>query len=271
MKKIFLSLILVGVLSQANVTNAIEKVIGKNSFETNKNLINFIFNDKNLFTKYNGQLNYTKICKKLIENNLLKLNFNSNKHFLNVTFVFNNHPKKSLKITKNILRDLGYYYYFTNKSKRIDNKLIWGAKIKTAAAINPLDLSKELELRSSYLVDMVKEGENSWFYVIDTNNIKFNNLYTFNENGTLSLAKQQKDYLILANNAKSISIKSNFGNHWHPYVVFYDNNLNPIEIFKKNVVHRKIILNVPNNTKYILIKDIFTPFNIKRGLKLTKE
>lgn len=77
--------------------------------------------------------------------------------------------------------------------------------------------------------------------------------------------------MIKVSNAKVITIKSLNGNIWYPNVVFYDEALNIIGIYEENSLHKSLRLEVPNNTKYIKIDDLYTLANMKQGINITKE
>ena len=87
----------------------------------------------------------------------------------------------------------------------------------------------------------------------------------------LSLKKPLRPYLLKVSNTNSLKITSNNGNRWHPDVVFYDNDLNIIENFKDDSLHQTLKVDVPNNTTYIKINDLYSLANLKRGISITKE
>ena len=90
-------------------------------------------------------------------------------------------------------------------------------------------------------------------------------------NNRLTLKKPLKPYMIKVQNSSKINIDSNTGNSWYPSVVFYDDDFNVIEILEKDSLHKSLRLNVPNNTKYIKIDDLYSLANLKRGINITKE
>ena len=54
-------------------------------------------------------------------------------------------------------------------------------------------------------------------------------------------------------------------------MVFYDEALNIIGIYEENSLNKSLRLEVPNNTKYIKIDDLYTLANMKQGINITKE
>lgn len=255
--------------SYASVNDAVLNLIGNADYNTHRNLINHIFRNSNNFYK-NGQIDYTKISQELSNNGILKLNLGSVQN-LEVTFYFNSNPKKSMKNISDILRVLGYQDFITQGEVVVDNQLKWTIKLKTAAAISPLRLSQELQSINCRIVDIKREGDYNWNYSIDTSDSSIYRAEDLINNKDLSLKKPLKPYMIKVSNAKVITIKSLNGNIWYPNVVFYDEALNIIGIYEENSLHKSLRLEVPNNTKYIKIDDLYTLANMKQGINITKE
>lgn len=268
MKKLLL-IIGLCVSSFANINVAIENMLGSADYNTHKNLINHIFNNKNSFYT-NNQIDYTKISEELINNNLLKLNLSSTQD-IEVVFNFSDSPKKSIKNINDILRAIGQFNYITKEEAVVDGQLKWTIKLKTAAAINPLRLSQELQSANSKIVDIKREGNAKWNYSIDTSNSTIYKAEDMVSNNRLSLKKPVKPYIIKVSNIGKITISPSVGNNWYPNVVFYDNNFNVIEVIEKDSLHKSLRLTVPNSTKYIKIDDLYTLANLKQGLNITKE
>lgn len=267
MKKLIL-LIACSVVLNANLNVKIENIIGSDSYYTHKNLINYIFSNKSAYYT-NGVVNYPLLTEKLQSNGLLKLKYSSSQ-YIDVRFEFTGQPKKSLIILKDILKSLGHYYYFTQEAS-FEDKFVWSIKLKTEAAISPLALSQALAKRDCRVTDIRKEGSYTWHYSIDSNNsqiFKSKDLITNNE---LSLRKPTKPYMIKIANANAINIQSQSGNRWHPNVVFYDNDLKIIEIYKDDNLQKNLRLDVPTDTKYIKIDDLYSLSNLRRGISITKE
>lgn len=244
----------------------IKNFIGDKEYNKHINLINFIFKNKSNY-QYNENINYISLIKTLKENGLLRLNFEEPKDIL-IQFKMNNNPLKSLKILKDTLKSLGYYYYFT-KSSVYDgnNKLTWTIKLTTEAAIDPLVLSNELLKQDCRMINISKEG-NQWIYDINTTYANLKDAIYISNNERVSFKKPLKDYFIRVENASSIYIASRILNKWFPNVVFYDRHLNILKVVNKDKVHRNIKISVPEDTRYIKISDLYTLINIKRGLSV---
>ena len=253
----------------ANLDMKIKDLLGVADYNTHQNLIKHIFsNESNFYT--NNQIDYTKIVQELVNNNVLKLNLPSTQN-VTISFYVDKNPKKALRNLSEILKSLGQHNYVIKEEIIVDNNLKWTIQIKTAAAISPLRLSQELQSINCRIVDIKREGDYSWSYSIDTNNSSIYRAEDLINNKQLSLKNSLKPYMIKISNAKVITIKSASGNIWYPNVVFYDEALNIIGIYDENSLHKSLRLEVPNNTKYIKIDDLYTLANMKQGINITKE
>lgn len=252
----------------ANVNTQVRDILGSSAYNTHKNLINYIFNGASYSN--NGQVNYLALTSKLQANGLLKLKYGSTK-YIDVSFKISDSPKKSLLILKDALRSLGHYYYLVQDTKYDNNSFIWNIKLKTEAAINPLRLAKALAKNNCKVSYIKREGAYSWRYSINSDNSNINKAKDLTTENQISLKKPLRPYLVKVSNTNSLKITSNNGNRWHPDVVFYDNDLNIIENFKDDSLHETLRVDVPNNTTYIKINDLYSLANLKRGISITKE
>ena len=262
-------IITLSVLLSANLDMKVKDLLGNSDYNTHKNLINHIFsNEANFYT--NNQIDYTKIIQELSNNGVLKLNLPSTQN-ISITFNVNKYPKKSSKNLGDILRALGQHNFIVQEEIVVNNNLKWTIQVKTAAAISPLRLSQELQSINCRIVDIKREGDYNWNYSIDTSDSSVYRAEDLINNKELSLKKPLKPYMIKVSNTKVITIKSSSGNIWYPNVVFYDEALNIIGSYEENSLHKSLRLEVPNNTKYIKIDDLYTLANMKQGINITKE
>ncbi len=267
MKKLVLIFIFIINLN-ADINTAIKDMIGYKAYSINKNLINFIFKNKNSFYS-DENINYIKLSQTLKNNNLLNLKLPYST-YINIEFAFINPSSLALLETKDILKRYGYYYYFTNSLEK-GNNLIWKIKLKTSNIIDPLILAKELEKRQAKLINVVKKGNNHWYYEINSANIQSKKAKDLINSDQVSLKKSFKPYILKVANANTINIQSKKGNNWFPNIVFYDDKMNIIDIHKDYEEKTNLELDVPEDTKYIKIDDIYSLYNLKRGILITKE
>ncbi len=267
LKKICLILVSTIVLNASGFNQRIINIIGYSEYNENRGLIEYLFSNKSVYYK-NGYIDYLTVMEKLKSNGLLKVGLNGSKN-ITITFQISHDPVKSLKIISDSLKALGYYYYFTKSLIYDKNKNItWTINLKTEAAIDPLMLSKELAKHNCLFNDIRKEGYTKWIYSINTSNSNLSKAKIITANERINFRKPLKPYLIKVNNVKEININSNPGNQWFPNVVFYDKHLNILDIIKEDKKSKSLKLEIPKETKYIKINDLYTLANIKRGLSV---
>ena len=268
MFKIFISsLILLVSLNANNINEKIINIIGYSEYSQNKGLIDHLFADGDAYYR-SGSINYIAVMQKLKNNGLLKMGYNKPQD-ISITFNISHDPIKSLKIISDSLKSLGYYHYFTKHLVyNEDSTLTWTINLKTEAAIDPLMLSAELAKHNCKFVDIRKEGYTKWMYTINTSNSIISKAKVISAGEKVDFRKPLKPYFVKIDNARSIDILSKPGNQWFPHVVFYDEHLNILNIVKEDSKHNNLQLEIPEETEYIKIEDIYTLSNIKRGLSV---
>jgi hypothetical protein len=58
------------------------------------------------------------------------------------------------------------------------------------------------------------------------------------------------------------------GNNWYPYVSIYDKELHLLKVYKRDKKTRKITLQLPEETAYVKLADLYSLKNIKQGLRV---
>ena len=217
-KAIFITLLLVISANSSVLKQKIENLIGQNEYQTHKNLINILFKKESSYI--NGlDILYVPVIKKLQDNGLLKLGFVKPENII-LEFRASYDAIKTLKIFRDTLKSLGYYYYFIKKASYTDEgQLIWTIQLKTEAAINPLIMSKELLKNSCKVIDISREENNKWIYTVDTKNGSIFEAKKVLTNQIMILKKPLRPYFLeVEENAKSINIKSRILNT-HPLFI----------------------------------------------------
>lgn len=255
------------VLNASTFNEKIANIIGYDTFNENQSLINYIFQDKSAYYQ-NDSLNYPAVMQKLKDNGLLNVSLDAPEN-ITISFEISNAPIKSMKIISDSLKRLGYYHYFTKSLVYNEDKTTtWVINLKTEAAIDPLMLSIELAQNNCKFIDIQKEGYTSWKYSIDTSDSTLAKSQKLLAGEKVDLRKPLKPYFINFDEASDLIVLSKPGNQWFPNIVFYDRDLNILEIVKDDKQARSIKVTIPENTKYVKIDDIYTLENIKRGLSV---
>lgn len=253
----------------ANINDKVKQLIGETDYAVHESLIYYLFQNQEEFYDYSGNISYKKLIQTLEKNNLLDLTLNE-KTTLNYKFIFNHNPKKSLNLLKDILKSQGHFDYMTNTIQKEDNNLFWDFNLDTNAAINPLLLSENLAKHFCKIRDIKKEGKN-WTITIDTFTSDVYKPFDFISNEEMVFKKPLKEYFLKIANAEILKIYSYGGNSWRPNIVFYDDELNVLKLYKKDSFTKFLRVQIPQNTKYIKIDDLYSLANLKKGIKVLKE
>ena len=250
----------------ASINKEIENILGKGSFTAKKGLISVLFKKRTDFFLC-FRVDIHKVLKTLKENDLLDLDFKETKTLQLSFATTGKKPLLFVKTVKDVLNAMGYNHTLTSKALRDESGFLWKVAMRSAAVIDPLLLAKELQKRGAYLTSIKRYTKDNWRYNIDINraHLKAKKI-PFNEKVTLK--KPLKPYWIDVAGARSVSIDSKNGNIWHPYIVFYDDELRILDNYTKERKSYNASLKIPRNAKYVKISDLYTLENIKRGLKI---
>jgi hypothetical protein len=82
------------------------------------------------------------------------------------------------------------------------------------------------------------------------------------------LKKSLYEHWINVKSANSLTIWSLKGNNWYPYVSIYDKELHLLKVYKRDRKTKKIKLELPEDTAYVKIADLYSLKNIKEGLRI---
>jgi hypothetical protein len=273
MKRLLLILLFINTLSSSlsadMLQDKIENIMKKEDVVLHRNLLNVLFKDRDKFYTNSSHetLNLAKILTTLKENGLMDLKF-SNPTTFHAVFVFYGHTIKSLKVINDTLKSIGYYYYNINEIQKDGDALYYSIDFKTEYAIDPTILYSELIKSNAKLINIEKIGEDNWKYFIDTRFSSLANAMKVPNNEKIKLGKPLKPYFVEINRARKLKIINHRLNHWYPYLVFYDSNLNILKVYKNESAFRNATFNIPSGTKFIKISDLYNLINIKRGISI---
>ncbi len=251
MKKLLI--LLISIFLYADNSAFIKNLIGKDKFQTYYELIKPILNENNI----------TSTVKYLQDNGLIELFFDK-PTTIHPTFIFkNNNPILETKILYKTLNYMGYYYFYpTHISKKETYSIT--LEMKSTHYIDPLLFINTISQNGCNVVDISKSK--NYTYKIDCENAYLNTIKVVDKNVKILNAKGI--YFINPNGYKKIKISTSKFDKWYPYIVFFDKNLNILNIISKHIHQKNIILNIPSECKYIKISDTFTKENFKRGIQI---
>jgi len=263
-------LILFTLFSQLTFAGSIEKevenILGKASFSANKGLVSVLFKKRTDFFRGN-KVDILKVLQTLKKNDLLDLRFQETTTIQLSFATTETKPLLFIKTIKDVLNSLGYNHTLTAKALRDTSGFLWKVTIRSASVIDPVVLAKEVRKRGGYLNSVKRYSKDNWRYNVDIYRAHLL-AKKLPLNKEVSLKKPLKPYWIETTGARTIKIDSKNGNKWHPYIVFYDADLNILDNYTKERKSYNATLKIPNGSKYVKISDIYTLENIKRGLKI---
>jgi hypothetical protein len=270
MVKLFVVLmIFVSGLSAGIVKDKVDNLLDKDTLTKHSKLVKRLFRKEGKFLINNKSIDFIKVLKVLKRNGLLKLFFNNRRDF---SVTFNTSTAEHLffmKIIINSLSKIGYEFIFTEYIKKTSDKMSWKISFNSEYTIDPLIFINELNKTGCIINDLSLDGTGSWIYNIDTSKSFLQNVKRVSVDNKVTLKDGKNDYMLSLKNGTEIVIRSSRLNNWYPNIVFFDNKLNILDNIREYKIVKKISLNIPTNTKYIKVSDMFTRKNISRGLKVT--
>ncbi len=236
----------------ANSYNLVKNIIGNNKYNTYKNLIKTSL-DKNasikqvlIFIKNNGFLNLKFQKPKII--------------YPSFVFTSSNDLLKT-KILYESLNKMGFYDFYPVQITK-DRKYKITLKINSLNKIDPLDFYNILNQHGCNITNIT--NDENFTYDIKCTNPQINTYYL--KDSFSHFYNIKGVYWFRADNYSKVYIKTSKYDFFYPYIVFYDKNLNILNIITSKNIKRKLILKIPTGCFYIKIEDSYTKENINRGI-----
>jgi len=237
--------------------------IGEESYARNRDYIHINFKDVDSFyTK--DHINVVKVVETLEENGLLHLFFETPQQY-EMTFHSTGDPLFFVKLMGDTLRDIGYYRYVTKESTNDGSGFEWKISLEAEYVTDPVLLRKELATRGCEIVDIVRNSATDWYYSIDTSKAHLNVDKLVSGKTKKYNRLQYAKWLDVAH-IKTIKIKSHRANFWYPYIALYDSSLRLLKVIKEDKETKNYTLQLPEETRYISVGDLYTITNIRYGL-----
>ncbi len=250
MKKIIFLLTL-SLMLFADNSKMIKSIIGTEKFNTYNELLEPVMNEPSLL----------KTLQYLQNNGLLDIFFDSPR-LIRPTFVFtDNHPIFNTKILYDVLNSMGYFYFYPVTIEKSDNYKIT-LEMKSTHHIDPVLFIKSINQKGCQVNSIQKQKD--FIFVLNCENAKLNALKVIDKKTKLINAKGI--YWLNSNGFKKMLITTSKLDNWYPYVVFFDKNLNILNIIAKENSQKTIYLDIPQECAYIKISDNYSKTNFKRGI-----
>ncbi|WP_310442089.1 hypothetical protein [Sulfurimonas sp.] len=269
MVKIFLILTLLVSFSSAEdlLIKKIQSLISPATFAKDKAYIDTIFSPKKDFYEEDGRVDSIKVIKTLKDNGILNLFFKKPRD-INISFKTKGAPLLFIKIMSDSLQNIGYYKYMTKESGFNDSEFTWKINLISEYAADPIIVSQELKKSNCKIIDVIKENDTDWTYVVDMKNAKLD-VPKVEDGVELKLKRSLYAYWLNVSNMEKIEISSSSRNDWYPHIAYYDKSLKLLRVNKIDTKKTNITLDIKEDTHYIKISDIYTLKNIKDDLVLS--
>jgi len=239
----------------ANNVTIIKNLIGEKKYKTYYRLLKPVINDKNQSLE--------KTLEYLQNNGLLDIFFDKPKT-INPTFVFlNNNPVFNTKTLYKSLDAMGYYFFYPVEVKK-NSKYSLTLEMKSTHYIDPLLFLKTIKPYGCNIVNIEKNS--NYTYTLDCSNEHLDTLQVIDE--PVKTLNAKGVYWINPAPYRKVSIQSSIHDKWYPYIVFFDENLNILNIIAKSNHQQNITLNIPPECRYIKITDNYSKKNFKRGITI---
>ena len=254
-----------------------EKVINlldKKTYQTHRNFINILFKNKQRFL-IDGHPNVIKIIATLKSNGLFNIVYNKP---TTVTLTFSlpiaENLLLSIKSIKDSLNGLGYRFLVIDKAEYTSpHNFKWIVSLSTDVGVDPILFNKELQRRGMHVVNIFRNAQNKWSYQLNVDKVRIMSPSSLKVAQSVTI-KQKKNELFLkipeevSDGFSYINITSKEGNSWYPYIVFYDESLSILHMFKNDDLNTNIKMLIPPNTYYIKLDDIYIPQNMSNGFEV---
>jgi len=246
----------------------IKALIGDKAYARHVKFIKIIFSDEEAYYT-NARVDVAKVIVTLKENGLLDLFFKKPQE-MHLTFQSSGYPLFFVKIMSDTLQSMGYYRFITDRSKQDESRFFWTIRLTGEYAIDPVLLKKALQKRGCDIVDIDRQTQTDWAYHIDMKNayLMLEELRPYSEK---VLKKSLYEHWLDVKSSKSLTLWSLKGNSWYPYVSIYDKELHLLKVYKRDRKTYKIKLELPEDTVYVKIADLYSLKNIKEGLRVQAE
>lgn len=267
-KSLFIFMLCIPMLYADLLEDKVKNIMGEDDYLINKNLVSVLFKKRSNFYTSENMLNIDQVVSTLKANGLLKLTLN-NPEYLEVQFITKSEPIKTIKLVNDFFKDLGYYHFYTSRINHAkDSQTIFNIRLKTQAIIDPTLLMEKFAEHNCTVFDISVNENNIWSYHINTKRASLPEIIEIVKTEQTELNKPMKPYFIQVSDASNLIVHAKPNDHWHAHIVFYDKNLNVLEILKSEKLTKSIKVDVPTSTQYIKISDLFHLHNIKRGLSV---
>lgn len=241
-------------LVDAKIKNLIEPSI----YAKNRAFIEAATTPKSEYIK-DGNVDTIKLIKTLKDNGILKLLFKTPRE-VNITFKTKANPNFFVKVMNDSLTNIGYYKFITKEALYDEDSFTWRVSMLSEVVVDPIILDSELKKSNSSIIDVSRQSESEWSFVVDMSQAVLN---VSSLDSEFNLKRSLYATWLNVKGINSLSFYSSSSNSWYPYIAFYDSNLNIIGVKKVDSKTSNLNIEIDPKCSYIKISDIYSLKNIK--------
>lgn len=265
-KKLLLLIFVVSLCFSGSLEDKIRTYMSAQEYHKHSRLLDMVFKNKESFYRY-GSVDSVKVLSALRQNGLLKLSLGSPQQLI-VGFELDFASFMGIKAISDSLASLGYNYFVIDEAKNNEEGFSLKIGIDTEYAPDPILLNSELKKRGIKVVDISKEAS-EWSYALSLESATLPDAIGLGSGESKTVSRMLQSYWVeIEGSPSSLVLKSLSGNSWYPKVVFYDSNLNILEVEQKDIESKYEELSIPEGSKFIKVSDFFGPYNIKNGFDI---
>lgn len=240
-------------------------LVGESSYNRNRSFINKLFANKNSFYQ-NGYLNIYEVISTLQNNGLLKLKFDKPQDF-NVVFSAKTSPIFLLRAVNQSLLNMGYSYWLPSEVNYEEDTATIKITLNTEHIIDPLILLNELAKSGFASANVIQNSQTSWEYDLILLDSKIPNSTFISKGNSVNVYEVSGQYWLEVGSTGTLEVSSLTNIEFNPKIVFFDKNLNILDVEELSKRNR-FSINIVDNTKFVSIKDYVYSANLKSGLNV---
>ncbi|WP_297811597.1 hypothetical protein [uncultured Helicobacter sp.] len=244
------------------------QLLGVQEYQMNQKFIQRLFSNQGYFLDSKGQPDLYKISKTLKQNGLLKLTFKQPRE-LEVAFNIQENPTTFTSVLYNILNEMGYYYFLLKESVLEEKQFKFILSMNTEYAIDPTLLQEKLYDYGYKVQNIERSSIYQWNYTITNTSFQYPKATQLIPNQTNHKANLKGEYWYQINKGNRLEVKSSNGILWYPKLIFFDKNLNILEITSSQKTLQIIQKEIPKGAMFVKITDTFLSITTKNGLDVT--
>lgn len=251
--------------AESALDTKIINLIGEADYNRNKSFINKIFSPTSNFYQ-NGNLDIYRVISVLQNNGLLKLKFSAPREF-SAVFIAQTTPLLLLKTINQSLSTMGYSYWIPSEAVYENDTTKIRISLTTEHIIDPIILINELSKNGFVAVNISQNNQSEWEYQLSLASSKIPNSTFVAKGNNLNIYEVSGQYWLEVGTLGRLEVQSINNKNFNPKVVFFDKNLNVLEIQELSR-GQKFNISIVDNTKFIKISDSILNSNLKAGLNV---